>query len=762
MFKHISEKTLKLLGVLLLTAFLIEMLVFNRHSILSAFGSNPTELEFIPPSTALKNDDGSYILATTSLSFDTTGVNCDFNYIFIDAECTNNSGEKIPVKVKFTITDEGNSTAYTLPETKLYSGSEKTKYIRAHSYGDVSSLRITFSSNDSANLTVNKIVYDAKVPCFFSVRRFILIFCILLLLWNIRPASPLYKKEFTYNQKCFSIYFIFVITLAIWLLMTHINTIYTYPGWSWHHQYHNLAVALSKGDVSIKTGFEEIVSSISNPYDTSLRREVLGDDFYSVWDLSFFKGKFYVYFGIVPVLLFYLPYYLIFHSEFPTFMGIFIAGAALLAGVFYLIRQLINNFFKETPFLLYLVLSVVTANSLGTIVIMSRPDFYSLPIICAMAFTVWGLGIWLSAAREWKNELQTVSIAPKININIEDMDASDNVTPEADNFVTDDFSHNDDSVADSFSHNNDDSVADGFSHNDDDSVTDGSSHNDDDSVADGSSGIKNKVHIKLCVGSLLMALVAGCRPQFLVGSFFIFFIFAECIRSDFCNDRQRLVKRTIFTVAPYIIVAAGLMYYNYIRFGSPFDFGANYNLTTNDMTHRGFNVGRLADGIFQYLLQLPNISYIFPYVSPTDFDSAYIGTTIKEMMFGGVFFTHIILLVLPFIKKVKKQLSQKKLMGMTITSIIFALVVVIADTEMAGLLYRYYSDFLWLLLIPAVIIILQLWENYNTDGAHRMIVYFILIAGCFGIFIDIAIGLNITNIETYSVQTFYMLKGFFS
>lgn len=33
------------------------------------------------------------------------------------------------------------------------------------------------------------------------------------------------------------------------------------------------------------------------------------------------------------------------------------------------------------------------------------------------------------------------------------------------------------------------------------------------------------------------------------------------------------------------------MWYNAARFGSPFDFGANYNLTSNDMTRRGFAVG---------------------------------------------------------------------------------------------------------------------------------------------------------------------------
>lgn len=50
------------------------------------------------------------------------------------------------------------------------------------------------------------------------------------------------------------------------------------------------------------------------------------------------------------------------------------------------------------------------------------------------------------------------------------------------------------------------------------------------------------------------------------------------------------------TILPYIIVAAGVMYYNAARFGSPFDFGANYNLTFNDMTLRGFRIDRFLYG----------------------------------------------------------------------------------------------------------------------------------------------------------------------
>ena len=66
------------------------------------------------------------------------------------------------------------------------------------------------------------------------------------------------------------------------------------------------------------------------------------------------------------------------------------------------------------------------------------------------------------------------------------------------------------------------------------------------------------------------------------------------------------------------------------------DFGANYNLTVNDMTKRGMNVGRLAPALFTYFLQPPCVTGVFPFLQPTPFETTYMGQTIKEVTFGGV------------------------------------------------------------------------------------------------------------------------------
>ena len=209
-----------------------------------------------------------------------------------------------------------------------------------------------------------------------------------------------------------------------------------------------------------------------------------------------------------------------------------------------------------------------------------------------------------------------------------------------------------------------------------------------------------------------------------VKSFLVFFIIGDIFRKEWKCSHKKLYLRIIPAAIPFIIVAAGLMSYNYVRFGSPVDFGANYNLTTNDMTHRGINLARNVDGIFMYLFQFPNIGANFPYVFSTSFQSPYIGKTIREAMFGGTFFTNIILFSLLALRKVKQKLKEKKVFGMVTACIVFALIIVVADTQLAGILSRYYADFLWLLFLAAIPVLLQLWERLKGSSLQKTLILF--------------------------------------
>lgn len=673
-----KKQILKCLACFLVISIAIELLIFNRNMFLS-LGGQEQVLKWEATNGFESDKKGGYILKSGKTgTLKLSGMKGELGYMYIDIGAVDGDGYTAPIEYALVISDEGNSEMYTLPKVNMYPDIEKTKYVCGDSYGDVKDMKIYIYAKSDITVTIDKIAYNVKVPCFFSIIRVILLFSIMMLLWSIRPTSGLYNRSWDRGIKAVVVFSVLIINIAILFVLVQSNVSFLDPGWAHHKQYHKLAVALTKGEVSIPIGIEDEISKLSNPYDGSLRGQVKNSSL--GWDTAFYEGKFYVYFGIVPVLIFYLPFYVITGKAFPTWLGIFIMGVAVLTGAFYLMRQLVRKYFKETPFMLYVVLSVIFGNSMNVIMFMLRPDYYTLPIMCALAFSIWGLGFWIGAARMWEEK----------------------------------------------------------------------------------KGHKVKVLLKLFAGSFCLALVAGCRPQFLLGSFLVFFIFERCIKEEFKNDRKRLIINTVVAIIPYIVIAAGLMYYNYVRFGSPFDFGANYNLTTNDMTRRGFELGRVKDGVFMYLFQFPNIGMKFPYVFSTGFQSSNIATTIRESMYGGVLFTNVILLSIFSLRRVKKPLKEKKLYKMTVSSIIFAVIIVVADTQMAGILSRYYGDFTWLLLIAAIIVILQLWESVNNIKLRRKLLTFIIVSGLCGICMQFAIGIQAGGLISYNDYWYYCVQSFLS
>lgn len=118
----------------------------------------------------------------------------------------------------------------------------------------------------------------------------------------------------------------------------------------------------------------------------------------------------------------------------------------------------------------------------------------------------------------------------------------------------------------------------------------------------------------------------------------------------FCKGHSTAEKRAQICGADSSLCAAVdcgrccIEVYNTLRFGSPVDFGANYNLTTNDMTRRGFVLDRIGLGIFSYLFQTPNMISQFPFFAGTAMETSYMGTTVSDTMYGGLFTSNIILL----------------------------------------------------------------------------------------------------------------------
>ena len=214
----------------------------------------------------------------------------------------------------------------------------------------------------------------------------------------------------------------------------------------------------------------------------------------------------------------------------------------------------------------------------------------------------------------------------------------------------------------------------------------------------------SRILFHLALGSLCMAFVAGCRPQMVLFAALCLPIFWQrYLRERRLVTKQGITEAVAF-VLPVVLVAIGLMWYNAARFGSPFDFGANYNLTSNDMTHRGFSVGRTAPAVLTFLFGIPGMQAVFPYLTATKMQTNYMGLTITELFYGGAFACLPLLWGLASLLLARRRLAAKRDLRTFVVVVLAAmLVLAVLDCQMAGMLYRYQSDWLGPLLLAATL-----------------------------------------------------------
>jgi len=237
---------------------------------------------------------------------------------------------------------------------------------------------------------------------------------------------------------------------------------------------------------------------------------------------------------------------------------------------------------------------------------------------------------------------------------------------------------------------------------------------------------KHKI-LNIALGSLFISLLAGCRPQLLLSCLFCIPFFFLDIKKNKISIKKHTRKELIAFFLPVIIIAALVMTYNYVRFDSVFEFGAKYNLTTNDMTRRGIKLDRTILGYYSFLFQPNRIIAEFPFLETFNITTVYKGVNVFEGMHGGFFFINLICACSIIPSLFKEYIKDKELNWVIYLSMFIALVVIFADTQIAGILGRYFLDFSWLIILNTIIILAALLNKYGKSKLFcKLLVFFII------------------------------------
>jgi hypothetical protein len=127
-------------------------------------------------------------------------------------------------------------------------------------------------------------------------------------------------------------------------------------------------------------------------------------------------------------------------------------------------------------------------------------------------------------------------------------------------------------------------------------------------------GLRDGVRpVRLGAASLLVGLAVGARPNMIIWALGLVVIAAVLYRRT--PDRRARLQVVGVLLGPVVFIGFLLMLYNYLRFGSPSDFGQRHQLAGIDpRTHEGNKLAYVPPGMWHYLLARPHLTPGFPFI----------------------------------------------------------------------------------------------------------------------------------------------------
>ena len=622
-----KEKDLRIVLVIFALCLVLETVVFNIRHFATVWGGEVTDVSSmynsgveVNPYTGnyTRNEDGSIVIEN---------VNQKVKSIYIELEFLPNEywGYR---ELKISYADEEHSNR-TTRWYKIFKDAENSHYITLNTFGEVRTIRLLFETDTP--FIVKNIILNEPVPFKFKLDRFLLYFTaisvgVLIVKYKIL-SSPLRKKN-TMQRLIFGgvtlsfVVYLFFLTLYSAPLKTD-GTFFDNFKNEYKNQYNKLVVdALREGQVHLLFDTDERLLELDNPYD-SQERSAKGVDLGEKWDLAYYDGKFYSYFGIVQVLVTALPYNLLTDEYISTRLVVFIYAA--LSSVFLSLvwRTLAYKFMKKMSVGMF-TLGHLTLLMCSMLTFMaSRPYFYEVAGVSALFFSMFGLWMVLNyAVNRWNP-------------------------------------------------------------------------------------------VFLLLGCLNIALSVGCRPNFLFVSLLVPVILVEKFKQAWNeNSKKRFAGLLAAVVIPYTAVGGALMWYNYIRFDSVFEFGSSYMLTVTNASAMSTlsplsRLVLICSFMFAVLVPALNFNSGFPFITVENisFDS-YTGYIYKEHVLGIL--TLPLMWVLAGIVHVYRYVrghSDKRRLFIARLLIAFPLIVLsnIIVASFVGLATRYELDFMWAITLTALI-----------------------------------------------------------
>ena len=564
----------------------------------------------------------------------------------------------------------------SLHNIRLINNYERSYVIPLGAHGNVEYIIIEYNNTQ---ITIDDVTLNQPIPFDFRTIRVILLSLVFLLCyyWKKLDFSKIQFNSLSKRQKLMDAFVVLLFICFLFLTVLLSKDFGFIPGndneLKWpvelNQSNRDMVNAIMNRQLHLPIDVDESLLNASRPYDTNYRST---HGIKALFDHVFFEGKYYSYFGIVPVLILFLPFHIITGNYLDSGISLFIFAAIATLGLYSLYRELVKRYLSKIPYTYYLMGMICLFCSSNLVYLAARPTQYETSIASGLMFSVWGISFVLQGVK------------PK------------GLNP-----------------------------------------------------------------LLLFFGALCLALSVGCRPTMVFCSLLVpaiilpYFINNRPVKDLFkdSNSRKNICISLLAVAIPYILVAIGLMWYNYQRFGSVFEVGMSYQITihnvlvNNDVGILG-NIRKAQTGLVAYLLTPFTISGgSFPFIFPGH-SSTHVGH--PGSSFTGQYFHmfNVGIFALPVawflfgIPVVRKTSAGKKSLLLISTMLITGFILVLFCSIIVAVVGRYRTDFFWLFIIPALLCMMFIYQyllkNKEVAATFRRIGF---VAMGFSSYIMIAIGI---------------------
>jgi hypothetical protein len=297
--------------------------------------------------------------------------------------------------------------------------------------------------------------------------------------------------------------------------------------------YELLTAGFRAGHLSVKLEPHPALLALPNPYDPVANAP------YRVHDMTFYHGKYYLYFGVTPVLLFFWPVVAA-TGWYPTeACAVATFGLVGVAAALALLCAWRRRYFPGAPLWSLALGGLCLAFANPVLTLTEAANFYQVPIACAFGLSVLMLGAIYRALHSPRHAVGWMAAS-----------------------------------------------------------------------------------------SLLFGLAVGARPDYLLAGFALFIPCGWLIRQagsalrlppGGAGPEERRIRRRFLVAAfgPAAACGAGLALYNYLRFGSIFEFGMRYQLAGESfLNFSPLGLDHLVPNGYEYLLGDAAWQRYFPFFEP--------------------------------------------------------------------------------------------------------------------------------------------------